>query len=159
EFSLLFRTLELIVLVFSFALVSVNSLTRFRQFPEVDNYSDNEGSYIIAAVLVLVTLFFLLRKDGLLGACLTAWRGNKLLIAFLAYAVLTLLWSVYIPATFYKLLFLFFSTLVGSYLAVCYRSEGVLHILTWVGAVFAVLSIVVVAFFPMMGVMQNEIFF
>ena len=37
RFSLLFRTLEVIVMFFVFALVNINSFVRFRQFPEVDN--------------------------------------------------------------------------------------------------------------------------
>ncbi len=158
DFALL-NTLEIIVLFFVFALVNINSLIRFRQFPEVDNYSDNEGGYVFVAVLVLLAIAFLLWQHRLLETYFHAWAQNKLLIAFLVYAALSLLWTVYIPATFYKLIFLFFSTLAGSYLAVQYKTAGVLNILVWVAAVCCVLSILLVAFFPYIGVMQNEIFF
>lgn len=159
EFQLLFRVAEGIVVFLAFALVNVNSLIRFRQFPEVDNYSDNEGNYIFVALLVILTIIFLLVKNRLLEMYLAAWKQNKLLIAFLVYAAISLLWTVYIPATFYKLIFLFFATIAGSYLAVRYNLSGVINILTWVGGVFAVLSILIVVFFPIIGVMQNEIFF
>src|ERR1044072_3843290 len=141
EYQLLFRVTEVIVVFFVFALVNINSLIRFRQFPEVDNYSDNEGSYIFVAILVMLMIAFLLWKNGLIRTYLTAWKQNRLLVAFLVYAAISLLWSVYVPATFYKLIFLFFSSLTGSYLAIRYQLSGILNILTWVGAVFAVLSI------------------
>lgn len=159
DFPLVSRTLEFLVIFLSFALVSVNSLIRFRQFPEVDNLSDNEGAYIVVAVLVAVTLLFLLWKDNQFSTYVDAWMQNKLLLAFLLYAACSILWSVYIPATFYKLIFLFFSTLVGSCLAVRYQLVGVLNILTWAAGFFAVLSVLLVAFVPIMGIMQNEIFF
>ena len=150
--------MELFVVVFAFALVSINSLIRFRQFPEVDNYSDNEGGYIFVAILVVLMIIFLLWRNHLLATCLAAWKQNKLLIAFLVYALISILWTVYIPATFYKLIFLVFSTIAGSYLAVRYKISGVINILTWVGAVCCVLSILLVAFFPLVGVMQNPEF-
>src|SRR6266508_4210852 len=125
KFQLLFQTVEIIVIFLTVALVNVNSLIRFRQFPEVDNYSDHEGDYIFVAYF-------------------TAWKQNKRLIAFLIYASISLLWSVYIPATFYKLIFLFFSTIAGSYLAVRYKHSGVIDIFIWVGAIFCVLSILLV---------------
>ncbi len=159
DFTLLFNTLELFVVFFAFALVNINSLTRFRQFPEVDNYSDNEGDYIFVAILVMIIIVFLLWKNRLIATYIIAWERNKILIAFLVYAALSLLWTVYIPATSYKLIFLFFSTIAGSYLAVRYEISGIMNILTWVGAAFAALSILIVVFFPLVGVMQNEIFF
>ena len=159
EFQLLATVVEFLVLFFIFALVIINSLIRFRQFPEVDNYSDNESDYIFAAILVVFLIVFLLWRNSLLETYITAWKQNKLLIAFLVYASLSLLWTVYVPATSYKLIFLFFSTIAGSYLAVRYGISGVLNLLTSVGAVFAALSILIVVFFPLVGVMQNEIFF
>ena len=51
KYRLLLSTLEIMVIFFSFGLVNVNSFIRFRQFPEVDNYSDNEGAYIFVAIL------------------------------------------------------------------------------------------------------------
>jgi exopolysaccharide production protein ExoQ len=158
-FALLFKSLEIFVVFFTFALVNINSLIRFRQFPEVDNYSDNEGSYVFVAILVVLTIIFLLWRNRLLGAYFAAWKQNKLLIAFLIYASISLLWSVYIPATFYKLIFLFFSTIAGSYLAIRYKLSGVINVLTWVGAILCLLSILLVAFFPLVGVMQNRLFF
>jgi O-antigen ligase len=158
DFPVLLQALEIFVIFLALALVDLNSLIRFRQFPEVDNYSDNEGSYVLVAGFVLLAIIFLLWKHGLLKTYLAAWKQNKLLIAFLVYAALSLLWTVYIPATFYKLIFLLFSTVAGSYLAVRYKIAGVIEILTWAGAVFCVLSILIVAFFPFVGVMQNPEF-
>src|SRR6266536_6391068 len=106
---LLFKALEGFVVFFAFALVNINSLVRFRQFPEVDNYSDHEGDYIFVAILTVILIVFLLWKNRLLASYLMAWKNNKLVMAFLAYALLSILWTVYFPATVYKLVFLFFS--------------------------------------------------
>jgi O-antigen ligase len=159
RFPLLFQTIEIAVIFFIFALVNINSLIRFRQFPEVDDYSAHEGDYIVVAILALAGCVFLLWEHRMLEEYWRKCRANPFLAAFLVYATITLLWTVYFPATLYKLIFLFFSTLAGAYLAVRYGLRGVLNILTWVGAICSILSILIVAFLPFVGIMQNEIFF
>ena len=158
KFPLLSRTVDILVIFFSFALVNINSLVRFRQFPEVDNYSDHEGSYIFVAALVVIAIGFLLWKNRLLAEYLAGWKDNKILIAFLLYGSLTIFWSVYIPATAYKLIFLLFSTLAGSYIAVRYKARGVMEVLTGFAVICSALSVLIVGFFPFVGVMQNEYF-
>jgi O-antigen ligase len=159
DFPLLFRVFDISVIFFVFALVNINSLARFRQFPEVDNYSDNENSYIFTAIFTMGLIALLLWRNRLFPAYVAAWKKNLLLIVFVVYALASLAWTVYYPATQYKLIFLFFSTLAGSYLAIRYGTRGVIHILIWVGTVFAALSLLIVVYFPLVGVMQNEIFF
>src|SRR5687767_6163507 len=132
RFSLLFRTLEVIVIFFVFALVNLNSFVRFRQFPEVDNYSANESEYIFVAILIVILIVFSLWRTELLTMYFTAWKNNKLLILFLTYALVSLLWTVYLPATLYKLFWLFFSTIAGSYIAIRYKLRGTIDVLTWV---------------------------
>jgi len=155
---LLFKALEGFVVFFAFALVNINSLVRFRQFPEVDNYSDHEGDYIFVAILTVILILFLLWKIRLLASYLMAWKNNKLVMAFLAYALLSILWTVYFPATVYKLVFLFFSSIAGSYFAVRYKLRGVLNLLTWVGAIASILSILIIVYVPFVGVMQKPPF-
>jgi O-antigen ligase len=158
KYPLLFNTLEFIVIFLAFSLVNVNSFIRFRQFPEVDTYSDHEGDFILAAMLAVVLITLLLWNNQLLKAYILAWKNNKVLVIFLAYALLSLLWTIYFPATLYKLFFLFFATITGSYIAIRYQMDGVLHVLTWVGAIFSILSILLVLYFPFVGVMQNRPF-
>ena len=158
RYSLLFNTLEALVIFLAFALVNVNSFIRFRQFPEVDNYSAHEGDFMIAALLAVVLIALLLWRNQLIRMYMSAWKNNKILILFLAYALLSLFWTIYFPATLYKLFFLFFSTIAGSYIAVRYKTDGVLDVLTWVGAILSILSLLVVSYFPFIGVMQNEPF-
>jgi len=158
KYPLLFNTLEVMVVFLAFGLVNINSLVRFRQFPEVDNYSDNEWSYIFAALITVALIGILLRKNQLLEEFTSAWRRNASLMIFLAYALVSRAWTVYPSATSYKLFFLFFSAIAGSYIAIRYKIRGVINVLTWVGGVCVVLSILVVAFFPFVGVMQNPLF-
>ena len=158
SFSLLFSTLEIIVVFFAVTLVNINSFVRFRQFPEVDNYSDHEADFIFVAIVTVVLIVLLLWRSISLKVYFSACKNNKPLILFLAYALLSILWSVYFPATLYKLIFLFFSTIAGLYLAVRYRIRGVIEVFTWVAAIFSILSILLIVYFPMVGVMQNPLF-
>ena len=158
KYRLLLSTLEIMVIFFSFALVNINSFIRFRQFPEVDNYSDNEWGYIFVAILAVILIVFSLSRNQLFVAYLTAWKNNKSLMVFIGYALISVLWTVYFPATLYKLNFLFFSSIAGSYLAVRYKMRGVINILTWVAAICSLLSIMIVIYFPLVGVMQNQLF-
>ena len=159
KLPLFFKVLEASAVFFAIALVNINSLTRFRQFPEVDNYSDNEPWYLLTAALTLVLMWLLLREHQLLTEYLVTWKKNIPLIGFLIYTLITILWTVYIPATLYKWMLLLFSSLAGAYIAVRYGRGGVVRLLTWAGAIFTILSILVVAYFPFVGIMQNKIFF
>jgi exopolysaccharide production protein ExoQ len=158
RFSLLFHTLEVTVIFFIFALVNINSFVRFRQFPEVDNYSAHERDYVFVAILTVILIVFSLWRNQLFETYLTAWKNNKLLILFLAYALVSLLWTVYLPATLYKLFWLVFSTIAGSYIAIRYKLCGTIDVLTWVGGIFAILSLLIVLYLPFVGVMQNQPF-
>jgi len=158
DFPILFNTLEFLVVFFAFALVNINSLVRFRQFPEVDNYSDNEWGYIFGAMLVVILILFSLSRNQLFEEYFNTWKNNKLLILFLFYAMTSLLWTVYPPATLYKFFFLFFSTIAGSYIAIRYKIRGVLNVLVWAGAIFSILSVLVIMNIPLIGIMQNQPF-
>jgi exopolysaccharide production protein ExoQ len=158
RFSLLFRSLEIIVIFLVLVLVNINSFVRFRQFPEVDNYSDNELGYIFVAIITLILIMFLLWSRQLLATYLAIWNSNRLLILFLAYALVSLLWTVYLPATLYKLFWLFFSTIAGSYIAIRYKIQGTIGALTWVGGICSILSFFIVLFIPFVGIMQSELF-
>lgn len=158
RFPLLIKILEVAVALFAFLLVNMNSFVLFRQFPEVDNYYDHEADYIVLAILTVSLIFLLLWTSRRLPRYFSAWTQNKLLALFLIYALLTLFWTVYYPATLYKLIFLSFSTIAGSYIAVRYGFRGVLDVISWVGAICGILSILVVLNYPFVGVMQTPIF-
>jgi O-antigen ligase len=142
----------------AFGLVNVNSFIRFRQFSEVENFSTNELDYILFALIGVALMSYLLWKRGLFPSFLAAWKNNKLLTAFLGYALISAAWTIYLPATLNKLFFLLFSTLISSYIAIRYGRRGVIDVLTWIGGICSVLSIVIVLFFPFIGIMQNEPF-
>ena len=108
KYRLLLSTLEIMVIFFSFGLVNVNSFIRFRQFPEVDNYSDNEGAYIFVAIFVVILIVFSLSRNQLFVTYLATWKKNRSLMVLLGYALISVLWTVYFPATLYKLIFLSF---------------------------------------------------
>lgn len=156
--SLLLKALETLIVFLTVFLVNSNALSRFRQFPEVEHYSDNEGSYMIVALLAVLGMFFVLSRFKLVPEYAAAWKTNWPLILFLLYCTVSLFWSVYPRATQYKLFFLFFSTIAGAYIAIRYGLQGTINLLSWVGIVVALLSIFLVAFFPFIGIMQTPRF-
>jgi len=159
RFPLLYHILDVLALFFIFALVNISSFVRFRQFPEVDNYSDNELEYVLVAIATVILIIFSLWRSQLLRIYFAAWKISKPVLMFLGYAFVSLLWTVYVPATLYKLFWLFFSTVAGSYIAIRYKLRGAIEVLTWVGGIFSILSILIVQYYPFVGVMQNELFF
>lgn len=158
KFPLLFKTLEGIVIFFVFALVNINSFVLFRQFPDVENYSGHERAYTFIGVVSVILIIFLLWRRRLLATYFAEWKSKKSLILFLAYALVSLSWTVYFPATAYKLFWLFFSTLAGAYLAVRYEIRGTINLLIWVGCIGSILSLLIVLFLPFVGVMQSQLF-
>ena len=158
RFSLLSRTLEVTVLFFVLLLVNINAFTHFRQFPEADNYSDGEVAYILTALITIILIVYSLLRSQSLETYFSAWKKQRPLLLFLAYALLSVLWTVYIPATIYKLFWLFFSTIAGSYIVIRYKLPGTVNVLTWVGAIILIISILLIINLPFLGMMQRERF-
>ncbi len=158
RFPRLFQVLEIIVIFLAVGLVNTSALIGFRQFPEVDNYSDDEGWYVVGAIVNALLILLILKRNGLMASYAGVWRKNRFFFLFLVYASLSILWSVYVPATLYKLVFLFLSTIVGSYIAVRCHLREVINVLSWIGGFFTALSLAMVVFLPVAGVMQNEPF-
>ncbi|MCC6300731.1 MAG: O-antigen ligase family protein [Anaerolineales bacterium] len=158
RFPLLFKIAEALLIPASFFLTNTNSLVRFRQFPDVDAYSDHEGDFLVAWLLAVVAMFFSLKGRGLILSFMTAWRQNVSLMLFLAFGLASIAWSVYVPATIYKFLLLAFSTVAASYIGVRYKKHEILDALSWIGGACALLSVLVVAYFPFVGIMQNATF-
>lgn len=159
RFPLVSKSFEVLLISAAFFLANTNSFARFRQFPEVDNYSDHEGDFLIAWIVSIIACVLILKSRDVLPTFLAAWKKNSTLILFLAFSLASILWSIYVPATVYKFLLLLFSTIAASYIGVRYKPHEILDLLSWIGGVCAVLSILVVAYFPFVGIMQNQTFF
>lgn len=149
------NVLEIIAIVGSVFLVNIYSLAGRYQFPEVTLFSGEGWTWMRPCAFVTLIIVFLIKKNGIWADFLAAWRKNWLLAVFVAVALSSLLWTVYFPASLYKLVFLIFATLVGSYISIRYKLEGVVKVLTWIAGLSVIFSWVVVLFFPI-GTMYNE---
>ena len=154
---LVFSALEIMTVAFIFMLEHTYAFVHFTQFPDVDLYSTNEWEYVYILIVVAVVIIYLLWQNQLTTQFINAWKSNKFLVLFLVYAILSILWTVHAAATQYKLIYLMFSTLAGSYIAVRYGLENVLKLFVWIGGVISILSILFVIFIPV-GIMRNDPF-
>ena len=83
---------------------------------------------------------------------ITHWRGEKLLMAFLAFAFLSVFWSVSLHASIYRTSILFLSTLSGAYIGYRFGLRRLIDILFWFGAIVVILSCAFSVFVPDLSV-------
>ena len=149
--------LELLVIEFAVLLVNATAFNYRYQFPDVVLFTGYGWVYARVALVVSWIVAFLLYWDHLFNNFWNVWKKNWVLLIFISLAVLSLMWTVDLPATLYKLAFLLFSSWVAAYLAVRYGWKGVVNLLMVVGGVFTLVSIFMVTFTPY-GVMKSEPF-
>lgn len=146
--------LEIVLIAGSFLLVNYYSLAGAYQFPAVELYSGEGWSIIPQSTMLLLLAVLLIKYGNTTETFIETWKRNGLLLLFLVISLASLSWSVFFPATLYKLFFLFFSTIIGSYIAVRYKLTGLFDILTWVAIIFTTLSFLIIIFLPI-GTMYN----
>ena len=105
--------------------------------------------------LGILTAQALIQAD-LLQSYASAWKKNWILLPFMIIAVLSLLWTISISATLYKLAALMFSSLVGAYLGSRYSIAGLLNVLFRFGSLLLILCFVLAVFLPILGAMMYE---
>jgi exopolysaccharide production protein ExoQ len=118
------------------------------------NYGSAQGQLsVLFVILVLIFLFLRMRsleRDYWLG-----WRRNWVLGAFIVFAVLSLFWTVYFPATIYRVLLLLFVTCIAAYVGSHFSARDLLNFVAIMAAVFALASLFVAVAFPRVGIMNN----
>ena len=108
--------------------------------------------WIILSLIVIQTLF----KEKLVAGYNSAWGKNWILFPFIAIAIFSLLWTISIPATLYKVAALLFSTLIGAYIGLRYSLTDLLYILFRFGSLLLILCFVLAVFLPVVGAMMFE---
>jgi len=152
---------DILILFFVFIFVNISALNipgfMGNQFPDVALFGGDAWKIAPGCGLVVILMIAMLFIKGELKSFARAWLQNYLLIFFLLFSLVSLLWTVYLPATLYELMLLFFSTIAGSYLAIRYRLSGSVKLMTGIAA-FCVLASLYLVFFTDYGVMQNKLF-
>lgn len=114
--------------------------------------------WVEVSIWILLSLIIIraLINENLVAGYISAWRKNGILIPFIAVTMFSLLWTVSIPATVYKAAALFFSSLVGAFLGLCYSPTDLLKILFRFGSLVLIICFALALFLPIVGVMTWE---
>jgi O-antigen ligase len=81
------------------------------------------------------------------------WHGNWLLALFIGFALLSVVWSVAPLASIFRVLELFFATMLAAYFGMRLLPEKMMDILFWFGTVLIIMSIGLVYGAPPTGTM------
>jgi exopolysaccharide production protein ExoQ len=147
---------DAIVFFCGFVIVNISAFPGV-QFPDVSSF-DKDAWWILPASSVLIILMIvLLLAAGSLKDFGRMWLQTPWVLFFLAFAVLSIIWTVYLPATLYELNLLIFSTFLAAYIAIRRGVSGSINLLTGV-AMFCIVASFYVVFFTQGGVMKNRPF-
>ena len=106
--------------------------------------------WILLGVLTIQSL----RQGNLVAQYLSAWKNNWILLPFLVLCIFSLLWTISIEATLYKVAVLLFSSLVGAYIGFRYSRVGLLDILFRFGSMVLIICFLFAMFLPVLGAMD-----
>jgi exopolysaccharide production protein ExoQ len=111
---------------------------------------------LVIYVVLLVAVLALLRRSPLRRAWEAAWRRTPLVIAFVAWCIASIAWSVSPVHTMYRSVLALVATVVASYLGIRYRSSGWIRILTGFAAATVILSFALVWLHPQAAIMSTS---
>jgi len=112
----IFFVVELAIVVLSFALMNIFSFTGRIQHPDVSFNLSSAWMYTPVILLTTILMLIIVRQKKLLVRFASIWINNKALLAFLIFAHISLLWSVYFGASIFKLIYLVFTSAIAAYL-------------------------------------------
>ena len=145
------RVIEIIILLLIYILTNLRSFILWELFPDTDRLSGLAWREIIIWFLLLVLVFYILRKQGLLKSCFSILSRRPILFIFVLYAIISIFWSVNWTGTLYRSLVLIFTSFVAVYLYQRYSLEEFIRTLFWLGVFFSIISFFLVIVYPFIG--------
>jgi exopolysaccharide production protein ExoQ len=117
------------------------------------NLSGGSPQFQLAVFVVLVLIvFWRMRLGNENRAFFNAWKNNWFVGLFLLLALLSLGWTVSLPATIYRSLLALFVALIASYVGIRFSARDLLNFVAIVVGVFALVSLFFVAFLPNLAI-------
>lgn len=154
ERELQFRSkLDGFILLLAFILANLRALIFIFLYPDVSVLFGPAWIEIALWLLVILLVVFQLKQRNQTAHYLSMWRRNWPLIIFLLLAFASVFWSVGFVVTLFRVLELFFATLVAAYVGISYRPHQMLTFLFWFGAILVMLTIATVFAAPRTGTM------
>jgi exopolysaccharide production protein ExoQ len=122
--------------------------------PRSCTYGSAQGQLSLLFVIVLLT-FFVVRIRQEDSMYLKAWRQNWLIGLFVFLALVSVIWSIYIPATIYRSFLLLSVTAIAAYVGFRFSSTGLVIFVGAVVGVIALVSLLLAAILPDAAIMPN----
>lgn len=96
-------------------------------------------------------------KHDRLNTLWLSWKKNWLFSIFFIFAIASIIWSKYLPVSFYKIFILIFCSLVAACVGIIYSHQSMIRKLSWFFIVLIILSYSLIFFFPGYGIHSNDI--
>jgi exopolysaccharide production protein ExoQ len=145
--------LEKIILSLVLILANLRALIFVFLFPDTARPLSAAWFEIMLWGIAFIAVLYLLNRECQMAEYLAMWRQNWMLALFIFLAIMSVIWSVGPVATSFRVLELFFATVIGSYYGMRIGPEKMMQVLFWFGAVLYILSIALVYGAPPTGTM------
>ena len=147
---------EAIFLSFVFFLANIRSTIYWSLYPPVDSITEPAWRETFLWLVVLMLLYYLLRKYDLSRTYLQAWREQPILIVFVFFSLFSVFWSTAWNVTLHRCLAFVFGTAMAVYLGIRYSITELLRVLAILGATILIASCLLVFLNPALGTAPNH---
>lgn len=152
----LYWLLETFILLAAFILPNFTALSVTYQFPKLSSQMSLACAMITLCVIVL--LYLQIKANSLWQKYWHAWKKQIPLLIFIAFSLLSCLWTTDINASIYEISLMFIAALVGVFLAVQYSPKRLLEIFQIFGALCILSSLILIIVQPQLGRLMNPQF-
>ena len=142
---------NILILMVAIILANLRALLFVPLYPEASNLADPAWIGIALWFLIAILAIMQIRLENLWGVFIFSWRKNWALIIFMLLFLSSIFWSSDFSASLFRVLEMFFTTLIGSYIGVRYSSKDMLRVLFWFGACLLIVSAAIILVFPNVG--------
>lgn len=115
----------------------------------------NIGIELSLYLIISILAIWLIAQRGLLITFFNKWKKNKLVLAFIGLAILSITWSIFPTGTLYHIFILLFTTLLASSIGSSYSSERFLTVLLWYAGLMVIASFGLLLLFPNAAIMAD----
>ena len=107
-------------------------------------------------IFICVLIFWRLYRKGLLGNFYVTWKQNRLLALFIFFSACSLLWSIDVVISLYRLMAMMGASLVAAYVGARHGFREILKMFAAFFALLVMFNLGLILIFPEFGIMTNE---
>jgi hypothetical protein len=151
--------LDGLILLLAFILANLRATMFIYLYPDTSVWLGPAWIEIALWFLIALAVVYQLRQGNRITLYLSMWRRNWPLITFILLALVSAFWSVDFVATLFRVLELFFATLIAAYIGTFYRPQQIMEFLFLFGAILLILTVATVFGAPKTGTMYWKPFY